>query len=166
MAVVHDRKEIENFLLVPEAIDRAAATKLQVRARREGMAAEPSSIARASLETFAAASRNYVFSQRLAAAKRFDRDQKKGTHEEIINERELEQLEASWRDPERRLRMIGGKDAFSRVSKDIQEEFGISITSAAVIDAMRVDDIPADMLALVRALDAFARGDVPGTAED
>jgi energy-coupling factor transporter ATP-binding protein EcfA2 len=165
MVVVHDRKEIENFLLVPEAIDRAAVTKLQARARREGIVAEPRDIAHASLEQFAAACRTYVFSQRLAAAKRFDRDGKKGTHEEIINERELEQLEAAWGNPERRLRMIGGKDALSRVSKDIQEQLGISITSAGVIDAMRLEEIPPDMVVLVRALDAFARGDVPGAAE-
>jgi predicted ATPase len=165
MAVVHDRKEIENFLLVPEAIDRAAAAKLQARARREGIVAEPREIAQASLEKFAADSRTYVFSQRLASAKRFDRDGKKGTHEEIINERELGQLEAAWCDPERRLRMIGGKDAFSRVSKDIQEQLSISITSAGVIDAMHVEEVPADMVALVRALDVFARRDVPEAAE-
>ncbi|RYG63046.1 hypothetical protein EON80_21970, partial [bacterium] len=160
-AVVHSRKEIENFLLVPAAIDRATAAKLAARAKRGGAEAMAISVAEEALELFASDKRTYVFGQRLAAAKRFDRESRLGTHEEILNERELKDLDQRWMSLEGRLDLVGGKEAFSFVSRLIHERLGVSITPAAVIDAMRIDEVPPAMVDLISRIDAFSRGAVP-----
>ena len=164
-AAVHTRKELENFLLVPEAIDRAAAARLALRARRDGVESSPVPNASDALERFSQSARAKVFGQRLSAAKRFDREIHKGTHEEIINERVIRELNCGWEDISTRLGWIGGKEAFSSVSREIQERLGVSITAASVIDAMRLDEIPTEMVDLIRQLDAFSRGETPADCD-
>lgn len=162
LSVVHARKEIENFLLVPAAIDRAVASKHATRSRLAKTSEEPPTpMAQAALDEFAEEKRNYVFGQRLASSKRFDRETRGGTHEEIINERELRALDLGWRDPEVRKQWIGGKDAFSYVSGKIQQKTGISITPAAVIDAMYQHEIPAEMVDLIKSIDLFSKDSIP-----
>ena len=50
--IIHDRKEIENFLLVPDALDRAAERKVQEQIRRSGRVQEYSPIAGVFLQSF------------------------------------------------------------------------------------------------------------------
>ncbi|EAS49232.1 conserved hypothetical protein [Aurantimonas manganoxydans SI85-9A1] len=155
-AVVHTRKEIENFLLVPAAIDRAAAAKLASRSRRGDQAVEAVPIAETALEQYAKEKRHYVVAQRLAAAKKFDRESRLRTYEEKINERELRKIDQTWEALDGRLSLIGGKEAFSFVTKEIQERLGVSITPASVIDAMRIEEVPDEMMSLVSKIAEFS----------
>src|SRR5216683_1223807 len=72
-AEILKRKEIENFLLVPTAIDRAAAKKLADRANRSGTSLTYRNQAREILEEFATAKRAYVTSQMVTARRLFER---------------------------------------------------------------------------------------------
>ena len=161
LVVVHSRKEIENFLLVPTAIDRAAQNKLTVRSRRDGVEAVFFPVALEALDRFSLEKRAHVFGQRLSEAKRFDRETRGGQHEATINEKTLTELEKSWEDAEVRLGLIGGKEAFSYVAGEIQRQLGVSITAASVIDAMRLEEVPPEMIELIQRIDAFSRNEVP-----
>lgn len=70
---IHPCKEIENFLLVPAAMDRAAARRIAEQVRRTGVQRMYSGDAAALLDNFANARRNYVTSQYQAARARFER---------------------------------------------------------------------------------------------
>jgi hypothetical protein len=67
---IHTCKEIENFLLVPAAMDRAAAGKVAEQARRTDAEKK---YAAALLDNFASERKSYVTSQYVTARTRFER---------------------------------------------------------------------------------------------
>ncbi len=69
-AVIHRRKEIENFLLVPTAIDRAAARKVADQAKRTGVDKSYSGDAASLLDNFSNEKKSYVTAQYLTERKR------------------------------------------------------------------------------------------------
>ena len=153
---IHHRKEIENFLLVPSAIDRASARKVADRSKRAGSKTEYSSKVENLLESFASQKKSYVVSQYLADRKRFERIHSPSLHEATINEAALNEFEDRWNDLDSRLQVIPGKEAISAINKRLQEDYQVTVTSTAIIDAMKVDEVPAEMKILVAHISEFA----------
>ena len=151
--IIHNRKEIENYLLVPEALDRAAERKAQEQTRRSGKKQVYSPQAEECLHSFLQTHRHHITAQYLKCAHQFARSHSPGTDESTIIEKTLKELEPPW---ERPLDMIPGKDAISGFNEFLQDQFGISVTTTAVINAMRMEEIPAEIVGLVKKLDTFA----------
>lgn len=149
---IHSRKEIENFLLVPAAIDRAASRKLADRAKRSGVASEYRFCSLSSLEEFATEKKEYVLSQHLMNRRRFELASKSGTDEATYNELVLREFNQSWEDREARFACLPGKDAVKHVNMELQHLHSVSITPTAIIEAMRRDEIPAEMVNLIDSL--------------
>ena len=157
MARVLDRKEIENYLLIPAAIDRAAAVRVADRSRRTGrqMAYEPQS--EEILTTFAEDKRNYVVAQTLANHRRFERIESPGTDETVVSEAALAGFEMNWQTLSGRLCLIPGKDALSAVNQKLQQLYAVSVTPTGIIDSINRDEIPQDLRSLIDELAKFAR---------
>lgn len=113
---IHNRKEIENFLLVPAAIDRAAARKVADRVKRSGDDIKFSNDAAEVLDNFASRRRSYVTAQYLANRRRFERTNSPSVHEATINEAALEEFEECWINVNSRLEVIPGKEAMSAIN--------------------------------------------------
>lgn len=154
---IHDCKEIENFLLSPPAIDRAAARRVADRNKRSGHEHRFSPCARTLLDNFANDRKTYVTSQYLAFSRRFHRAASPATDEASANEAALSEFESRWRDKDVRLAMVPGKDALSRVNEHLQKQYGVTVTPTAIIDAMKNDEVPREIEGLVVSLDAFAQ---------
>ena len=119
-ASIHACKEIENFLLVPEAMDRAAVRRLADRALRSGNAAAYNSSAAAFLDSFANEKKSYVSGQYVAERGHFQRGS--GLSQATIAEAALRELETCWGDQRERLKVIPGKEALSRFNNYLQSE--------------------------------------------
>ena len=157
LAVVHGCKEVESFLLVPEAIDRAARRRVQARAHRTGTSAEYAGRCSDVLEEFAQGQKSHVISQYLASRRRFARHTTPGENEATADRAAIEEFEADWaKSLARRLQLIPAKKALSTVNRHLQKHYQVSVTSAAIIDAMHVDEIPAEMRRLLESLGEFA----------
>ena len=156
LATVHESKELENFVLVAAAVDRAAATRLADRVRRGGARQEYEPIAETILEAFALSKRTYVTSQYLAARRNYERHIGAKIHEATLNQQVLDDVDRRWADPLARMQMIPGKEALSYINQALQERYGISVTAGAIIDAMRVSEVPAEISKLLHRLDRFA----------
>jgi energy-coupling factor transporter ATP-binding protein EcfA2 len=155
-AVIHKRKEIENFLLVPSAIDRALASKVADQGRRTGNAIAYQPSAEETLLAFSESKKSYVASQFLTERRRFERAHAPGRHEARVNELALDAFEKEWADPELRLGLVPGKEAVGWVNTNAQDRYGVSVTAAAIIDAMQTDEIPSEMHTLVEMLSEFS----------
>lgn len=155
---IHDCKEIENFLLVPNAIDRAAERKLHDQLRR-GSAGRPTAFAPFAarlLDSFAEERKSYVQAQYLAFRRKFEQGISSSIHDATFNQETLVEFEQLWRVPEARLGIIPGKEALSAVNRYLQETYGINVTATAIIDAMLIGEAPAGIRQLVAELDSFA----------
>jgi energy-coupling factor transporter ATP-binding protein EcfA2 len=155
LVVVHGRKEIENFLLVPSAIDRAVGRKLRERTKRTGIITEYTNCAVEILDRFAAETKNYVMAQCLSKRRMFERRHSTGVDEATTSERAFEEFDELWHDRQCRLAMISGKDALRSLNKHLQDAYGISITPLAIIDAMEVEEVPSEMNTLVQNISTF-----------
>ncbi len=154
--IIHKCKEVENFLLVPNAIDRAAAQRIADRARRLGEPSAYEGSALDMLEKFASEKKSYVASQLITYRRHFERARKAGLHDATLVEMALTSFEKQWAEPSTRLAMISGKDAISSVNKQLQEKYGINITESSIIDAMRPAEISPEMKELIHVLGEFA----------
>ena len=156
VVVIHKRKEIENFLLVPLAIDRAAAKRVADQAERSGKHIQFSFSSLDVLERFASEKKEYVMAQYLADRRKFERGRNPGNHEAAVNEVALREFGNSWQTFELRMSVIPGKEALSALNKQLQEAHGVSITPTAIIDAMKAEEVPQEINDLISAIDQFA----------
>lgn len=155
-SVVHLRKEIENFLLVPEAMDRALRQRLDDRVRRGGLSVAFEPIAQQALDSFASSKKAYVASQFASEARRFSRASSPQIHETSIMERALAEVEDAWLTFEGRTSIIPGKDAIADFNRVAQDTYRVSVTPTAIVEAMLAGDVPEDMRKLIQAIDSFA----------
>lgn len=153
---IHRRKEIENFLLVPAAMDRAATRRVADQPKRTGRDKTYCGDAAALLDGFAHVKKSYVSGQYVAERGRFERANSPKLSQATVAEAALNELEACWSDVNGRLEVIPGKEAVSMFNQYLQGEYGISVTPASVVDAMRVDEIPDEIQKLMQDISAFA----------
>jgi len=154
---IHSRKELENFLLVPAAIDRAAKRRVVDRAKRTGVGAAYTASAEQIIDDFAAKSRAYVTAQFVTEYKRFKRSLGDKTNETTLSQSAFEFVEKLWEDSELRRDVIGGKEAISFVNAELQACCSISLTATSIVDAMTAAEVPSEMKTLVDALHAFSK---------
>lgn len=156
LVFVHECKEIENYLLVPNAIDRAAAQRVADRATRTGVAVTYSLQAASILERFAAEKKSFVTSQYLATRRRFERGQAPSRDEAVANQLALDEFDQEWATANRKFQLIPGKEALAYVNAALQAEYSVSITLSGIVDAMRLDEVPPGMRNLLNDLSVFA----------
>jgi energy-coupling factor transporter ATP-binding protein EcfA2 len=153
---IHKRKEIENFLLVPAAMDRAAARRLADQAKRTGIDTTYCGDAAALLDDFAHVKKSYVSGQYVAERGRFERMNSPKLSQATVAEAALNELGACWDDVSGRLEVISGKEAVSVFNQYLQSEYGVSVTPAAIVEAMKADEIPEEMKKLLQDISEFA----------
>jgi hypothetical protein len=154
---IHGRKEIENFLLLPNIIDKAATKKVEDSAKRSGQALSFTSCAMEILDSIADEKKTYVTSQYLAKRRHFEKSISPGTDEATANEAALGEFETRWNEECTRFDMIPGKDALSSLNQELQGQYGVSVTPTSIIDAMRRTDVPEEMKLLIKQLNVFAQ---------
>ncbi len=155
LVIVHRCKEIENFLLVPRAIDRAAARKLSDRNKRINNDQSYESCAEKILEQYACDEKTYVTSRCLAMRRHFERIHSPNTDETTSNESALRELEQNWSNTISKLSIIPGKNALSAINQKLQNQYSVNVTSTAIIDAMLIEEIPHEMKGLIESLSNF-----------
>jgi hypothetical protein len=153
---IHSCKEIENFLLVGPALDRAIQRRVADRANRTGNPADCSFSSSEFLHEFSKQARSAVTSQYLAKRRLFDRSRGTGNDEATANQQVLDELEKIWTDPSRAIQIVPGKDALAALNQEVQASCGVSITPTSIISAMRRDEIPSEMNTLIECLAGFS----------
>lgn len=157
LVVIHRCKEVESFLLVASAIDRAARRRVEERARRTGQEIEYLGECSSILDALAEEKKSYVMSQFIASRRRFIRGSTPSEDEATTNQAALEEIASDWAEgPARRLGLVPAKEALSEINQTLQTRYGVSVTTSGIIGATHVDEIPRDMCELLRRLAEFA----------
>lgn len=156
LVVIHRCKEVESFLLIPEAIDRAAQKRIEVRVRQTGITLEYLADCSKLLEAFAEEKKSYVTSQFIASRRRFVRESSLSENEATTTQIALEAFESEWNEGAKpRLGLVPAKIALSKINRHLQEHYGVSVTAAGIINAVRADEIPTEMRELLDNLAEF-----------
>lgn len=152
---VHESKEIENYLLIPDALDRALSRLLSERSAREGrtlqVAPRSADLLREITEPF----KDEIQSQIMARRWEYLRSSRRDLAD--INRETMTWFAQRWKDLTLRLTIVPGKEVLAAFRGHVQTLLGVSLTDARIIDGMHKDDVPHDMRELLMALDEFRK---------
>ncbi len=155
------RKEIENYLLLPSVLDRCVAKLLQDRKQRgheQSKAVVPMlKLLGGICEKF----KNEVSGNLVGKAVEHFNRQRSGDCAATISTRVLAEFEQKWKKIDWKLELVPGKQALSEVNKSLQADYGITLTPGAIIRETRQDEIPADLITFLRKLEAFRKSEPP-----
>ena len=155
LAHVHSSKEIENYLLVPTALDRAIRRAVEERAARRGLDVPDVPAAADLLNRTTATLRDEVQAQLIARRTVFLRNT--GIDPAQLTRGTLASFNALWDTLESRLSLVPGKIVLRSLRDIVQRDFGVVLTDSKIIEAFHRDEIPQDLQTLIRFLDEFRR---------
>ena len=138
-------KEIENLLLVPDAV-AAVVRKHSTRALTEGWAQEISKIFESCFERM----RSKTLSARIGS--RIGYEVGKGFKKDIatISATEEEAFTSAWPMEEFKRKVVPGRLVFSEIAGKVQEKFAVTLTPSRIIDELRVEDIHSGVFEILR----------------
>lgn len=154
-AHVHDRKEIENYLLVPEALDRALLKAVAERMPRgeDAISYIPPSID--VLVEITNPMKDSIQAQLIAKRTKYLRSSSRDSSETTLAV--LSQFAPRWDNIYTRLCIVPGKDVLRSYRRKIQEEFGVSLSNSRIIESMHKEEIPNQLIQLLEIIDTFRK---------
>jgi AAA15 family ATPase/GTPase len=162
---IHKRKEIENYLLEPLAIDRAISRQIAEHNKRTDKKVANTKQVDTLLDQLTSKMKQMVSAQFLAKRSPFEKAKKPGADYATINQKLLEEFEDTWNDWSGRKCLVPGKELLSQLNKQLQEECSITITPISIISAMLPNEVPDEIACLLNELDRFRRKPVSSEVE-
>lgn len=155
LAHIHNRKEIENYLLAPAAIDRALTSRIAEHNKRTTDNIECIEKAHDILESLTGVLKSKISGQFLSKRAQYEKSKNPSLDQATINQRLLEEFEEVWGNLGRRLEIVPGKDILSNLNKYLQDRYKVTLSAAAIISAMRPEEVPDEIRNLIEKLDNF-----------
>jgi hypothetical protein len=153
-AHIHRRKEIENYLLAPDVLERALHKGMRELARAGVEVIEDESILKI-LERITKKYRKYVQAQFIGKRNEYLKSKRSKKNEATIAEEAIEEFERKWKDINTRLEIVPGKEVLSDLRNEIQTKYKINLTDYKIIDEFRESEISPDLLKLLSELEAY-----------
>lgn len=144
----HRRKELENYLLLPEVLDRAIRKKAREKAKRQDWAIPDIPAASEILLQTTELLRADNQAQYIDNRNRFFASSSK--HSATITKEAIGIFDANWSNINTRLEIVHGKDALAGLKYRLQEHYGIGLSDMAILSECRREDIPHDMARFLR----------------
>ena len=144
----HKRKELENYLLLPEVLDRAIRSKARDRARRQGAEVPEIPPTTDLLLQTTECLRADAQAQYIDNRTRFFASS--GQHSATVTADAIRIFDNSWSNLGTRLEIVHGKDALGGLNRHLQDNYKISLSPLAILSECRQEDVPADMARFLR----------------
>jgi len=146
-------KEIENYLLAPFAILKAASERLKERKVKQTVSEEEIiSI----LDTISDRIKSDVLAQYISNRMRYFSSRTSKDPATVAKEA-IAQLDAQWSERSKRLMVVPGKQFLSDINSELQSRWGISITTTQIIRHINEDEIAPDLRTILVHLNNFSR---------
>jgi hypothetical protein len=151
LCFVLERKELENYLLQPDAIARALSRRLEERGSNAVVNAEE---VRIWLTELTATLEKAVSAQCYAHRLRYYA--KAGLDQSTISHESLEWFETQWGELDARLAIVPGKAVLSALNQRLQQEYQLNLTHAMITAAMAPQAISRDLTEILQCFEEFA----------
>jgi hypothetical protein len=151
---VHNRKEIENYLLLPAVLDRVIARGVAERRAKGFAAIDPKQSAEDLLLEATDALKDETEQQYVSRYSDYRQKHGKKDLSTLLKEATL-LFRARWVVANERWALVSGKEAMRRFREKVQTSLGLSVTDAKIIDAMRQEDFPSDLIELLEGIETF-----------
>jgi hypothetical protein len=156
LCFVWDRKELENYLLVPGAIIRAVTDRLRDRGKTEIKEGDVAMYLRRALLRCTETVKSQVLAQTSSEALRY-LTKKSGKHQSTILKDCHSSIDAAWKSIEGRVQIVPGKEVLSLLNQKVQEKYKVSVTPSQIVRFMTPEQIPQDMRLVFQSLTGMLR---------
>jgi len=154
-AHIHSCKEIENYLINIDAIQRAIEDRILERNMRTETQLEFVGDLTVVLEDISSDFRTKVFGQLQSKQYNFEKSVSPRLDHSTITQAILEEFDKLWSNMETRFKLVPGKEFLSKLNEYLQEEYGVSISRASIINHFKQEDIPQELKELITKIDEF-----------
>lgn len=152
-AHIHARKEIENYLLVPEVLERAFKKAIADRAKRTDEDIAPLEPINKILARITKPMKNGIQAQYIEKrAKYLERSKRDRT---TITLETIGLFESKWENIDTRVEIVPGKEVLRQLRDEIQSKYGVSLTDFRIIDEFKHTEIPDDLCNLITLLEEY-----------
>lgn len=154
-AHIHTRKEIENFLLLIEPIERAIKIRLKEKNKRTN---KNETIDISTTEILELVSSDFKFrtqAQLQSHRLRYEKSLNPKIDDSTIIEKILSEFENEWNDLNNRLMILPGKDFLSGLNQYLQDNFKITITNSNILSSTKKEEVPTEILTLINDIENF-----------
>lgn len=147
------RKEIENYLLIPSALDLTIKARLKVRHSLGKIPAIPDFTIEDILTEVTEKFKEQVFGQMVSNEIVYFHS--KGLDTATIAAGSLKSFESKWKDLKQRLAIVPGKAVMSALNEYLQDKWGISITPGQICNYIDKSQIDSDLITFFEKLKKF-----------
>ena len=159
LAWIHSRKEIENYLLIPSAIERSIRNQIEDRNKRTGDNIQFNEDLIDIFKGITESLKTYTMSQLILKQKEDIHSISPHLDETTITKNILEDFEKLWNNIEERLSIVSGRKVFSALNAYLQENYKITLTPNRIITYMKQKEIPEELKELIEKLNDFSKID-------
>jgi energy-coupling factor transporter ATP-binding protein EcfA2 len=154
-AHIHNSKELENYLLIPAAIQKAIQYKTVEIENRINKKIDFSEDVNDLLDRISGDLKNKTFSQ--LQAKQYDYLKKKNPtiDSSTITEQILNRFEQNWQNIKTRIKILPGKEVLSRLNEYLQSQYKISISISEIINSATKEMLAPDLQDLIKKINTF-----------
>jgi AAA15 family ATPase/GTPase len=156
-AHIHSCKEIENFLLIPEILEKAIHERVGEHNSRTNLDKvfrhDIIDYLNKLLESF----KHRTNAQIQAHQINYSKKNNFGTDLSVPLEKVSIQFDSKWETLESRLKIVPGKEFLATLNNQLQEELGISISLNHIINSMKKTSIPYELVKIIENIDEFRR---------
>lgn len=156
-AAIHDRKELENFLLIPHAIEKAIEERIQNYNKRSNSNIEFTENFFSIFEKVTKPIKHHVVSQYLENAKPYIKKRDKGIHDSTITSKLLKEYDDKWDSLEDRIMIVPGKQVLAKINEYLQENYKVCLTSSQIVRNAEKNDFPKSIIGIIEELERFER---------
>lgn len=152
-AVVLARKELENYLLDIDVLQRVLDKQIDARMRRLGTEI----VAGKSIEQYLLeiTERFRIDAQSQYLAKKIAFHKGSNIDHSTLTKQVMRHFETQWSTLSSRLHVIPGKEVLKALRDAVQSDFGVNLTNVKIIEEFRVNEVPLDLRDLLVQLDGF-----------
>ncbi len=164
-AHIHSRKELENFLLVPTALQRTIVQRIAEQTKRTGKASHFGEDVNTILSNITDTLKHEVLAQYLKRQQPFAKSIERSLDDTTVTSRLLAAFEERWKSLPERLELVPGKEVISKLNTYLQEKWDVTITPIAIIESMTIQEVPGEMKEMITSLESFAKASGQGLSE-
>lgn len=154
---IFEKKEIENYLFVDIALEKAIKERLKNRANRTGSNIKFDHKISSILEELTNSKKIETQSLLQSYFLNFKKTTNPSLDDSTIMKNFLEDFDVKWNNLENRLDLISGKELLSTLNEFLQDNYKISITNAQIIKSMGAKEIPKEMHDLIKKIEDFSK---------
>ncbi|OAH98910.1 ATP-dependent nuclease [Methylomonas methanica] len=154
-AHIHERKEMENYLLNISVLERVLNHQIQIRNKRSSTNIIHVKGIADYIDEITSKDKSSIQAQYIA--RRIDYFRSSGYDSSTVSRDAIDIFEEIWSNLELRMKIVPGKSTLKSLRDEIQAAYGVNLTDVQIVDEFDLTEIPADLNILINNLEAFRK---------